>query len=641
MAWKPPEDDEILNPAAPPAPAAGPAAAWAPPAEDEIVRSPLGTVVSALHTGDVTPPALPEGIPAKVSSYLQRVMKAHNPFPTSMDDVKGIFEPSPGKVGAGRFLEEEGKRVGEAVRGAGYNMAEAFAEAPGLRQFPEVAGRVAAFGISAPIDLLSDTLTPSGAAQGIGGDAAVSAIKGAAMAARARGAEKVSGLPPHVSRAVRENPEFFETTQGTPEALEASNAALKGIIDSARAGHIADRTMAREFIRPIELADVESGVRDIQGVIKGARKTAGAAIQAEKEKLGFTPLDEQAKLIAERGLPEKMDDAALIREALGLLRKEAPRGPESIEPLVGLRQAIDDRINFGARDINPPGTKMEAILKDLRAKINERIGGPMEGDLERSVMGVPTGNRLPDTYAGAPLRAAEQEFARVARITDPLTKKFDTVPKGVSAVKTSMQEGLRSVDPELRALEDLAGGGDALARAEGAEARFLEGEQAFKKDLKRFDPVAQKFETTPKGMDTVRGVMREGTEAVDPDMKAIKAMPKGEEALNRLKAEVNRFDAERVDVKPDSTAEMVAQVVGITPQRAAKWLSMSVHGGDRFRVPFTDAQIHFPALSRAAAVLGQVAARGPEALATTNFLLQQQDDEYRQAIQAMQQGGQP
>ena len=121
--------------------------------------------------------------------------------------------------------------------------------------------------------------------------------------------------------------------------------------------------------------------------------------------------------------------------------------------------------------------------------------------------------------------------------------------------------------------------------------------------------------------------MRSGTEAVDPDMKTIKTLPKGEESLNRLKAEVNRFDADRVDVKPESWHEAVAQIIGITPQRAARFLSDAVHAGP------------FPALSRVSTVLSQAAARGPEALATTNFVLQQQDDEYRQAIQALQQGG--
>ncbi len=629
MAWTPPEDDETIE--APAAPAPGPSAVWTPPAEDETVTTPMGAAVSTLHTGDVKPPDLPEGIPAKVSAYLQRIMKAHNPIPGSMDDVKAALSPTPGKAGMGRFLEEEGHRVGEAVRGAGENMAEGFVELPGVNRFPEAAAGVAATG-SAAVDLLSDTLTPSGAAQNIGGDAMLRGAAGLERAVTSKGIEKLSGLPPRVAESIKAEPDFFGRTEGTPEALEASNKALQDIIGEARSGHISKTTAAREAARAGELGEVEAGVRDIQGVIKGARKGAGAAIQAEKEKLGFTPLDEQAKMIAERGLPPKMDDAGLIREALGLLRSDAPRGPETIEPLVSLRQAIDDRINFGVKDINPPGTKMEAILKDLRGKINERIGGPMEGDLERSVMGAPTGFRLPDTYAGAPLRSAEREFARVARITDPLTKKFDTVPRGVSAVKTSMQEGLRSVDPELRALEELTGGREALGRAEGAEARFLESEKTFKQDLKRFDPLTGKFETTERGVETTRGMMEKGLEAVDPDAKTIKSLPKGEEALNRMKAEVNRWDAERIQVKPDSTAEMVAQTLGLTPQRAARLLA--IQGG-------SDATMaaRFPGLTRVSAALRQAASRGPEALATTNFLLQQQDDEYRQAVQAMQQGG--
>lgn len=625
--------DEGSQPPAGAAPAAsGDWRARADAVQDPALTQAAEAIVPGLQTGDVTPPEVPGTPAAAVSAYLRRIFKAHNPFPTSQEEIRGALTPTPGKVGAGRFLEEEGKRVGAAARGAGMNMAEDFVELPGVRQFPEAAATAGATG-SAVVDILSDTLTPSGAAQNIGGDVLLRGLKGAELAARARVAEKVSGLPPHVARAVRTNPEFFETTKGTPEALDASNAALQDIIQGAKSGHVADRTMAREFIRPIELADVESGVRDIQGVIKGARAKAGAGIQAEKEALGFKSLDEQAQEIASRGLPGKMGDEDLVRAAVKALDPSKPPQAAEIEGLVQLRQAIDDRVKFGERDINPPGTRMAALLKNLRSKINARLGGPMEADLESFPMepGVPreptgTGPAGAEQPFGAPLRAAEQEFARVARITDPLTKKFDTVPRGVSSVKTSMQEGLRSVDPELQALQDLSGGREALAKAEGAEARFLEGEKAFKQDLRRFDPLAGRFETTPKGMETVRGVMREGTEAVDPDMKTIKSLPKGEQALERMKAEVNRFDAERVDVSPDSTAEAVAQIVGITPQRAARWLSQSVHGGA------------FPGLSKAAAVLGQAAARGPEAMATQHYLLQQQDPEYRAAIQALQAG---
>lgn len=595
--------------------------------------SPIADLVSTLHTGDVVPPPVPDKPVDAMASYLKRLAKAHVPFPTSMKEVKDLISPSPGKFGMGRFLEEEGKRVGGAIRASGENAAEDFVTLPGVNQFPRAAAAVGATG-SAVADLLSDSLTPSAMAQNLGAEVGLMGLKGAELAARARIAEKVSGLPPQVSRAIRENPTFFEETKGTPEAQEAANAALKEIVDQARAGHIQKTTAAREAARPGELGEVEAGVRDIQKVIKEARAKAGQGIQAEKEKLGFKSLEEKAQEIAQRGQTPKLTDEELVRETVRALDPNKPADAGEIEGLVRLRQSIDDRVNFGQKDINPPGTEMSAILKKLRAKINERLGGPMEADLETFPM--PEGEPRPpagfgpgaaEQPFGAPLRAAETEFSRVAKITDPLAKKFETVPKGVSSVKTSMQEGLRSVDPELRALEELSGGKEALSRAEIAESRFLEGEKTFKESLKSMDPMAGRFETAPKGMDTMRNVMREGTEAIDPDMKAIKEMPGGEEALTRLKAEVNRFDADRVDVQPTTESQLVAQVIGITPARAARLLSQAVNAGP------------FPGLSRVATILTKAASRGPEALATTNFLLQQQDDEYRRAVQALQQGG--
>lgn len=666
MAWKPPAHDETIS--APAAHAPGPSASWMPPEQDETITSPVGDLVSSVRTEDVPPPPLPEGVPAKVSAYLQRIMKAHNPFPTSMQDVKDMTAISPGKAGISRVLEEEGHRVGAAVRGSGKNMAEELVDPaqddshlpppfPGIEnpaiyalvngtlrpkdqvsldsKMAPVMGPVkAAAGatISGITDLLSDSLTPSSQAQNLGAEGIMSGLKGGEMALRGRIAEKVSGLPPEVAGAIRENPNFFDQTKGTPEALDAANKAVKDLVDEMRAGHIDKTTLARELSRAKEMGDVEAGVRSIQEAIKSARAKAGGAIGVEKEKLGFKTLEEQAQDIAKRGAEPKMNDEDLIRQTVKALDPSKTPDASEIEGLVKLRQAIDDRVNFGNKDINPPGTRMSAILKDLRAKINDRLGGPMGADVESFPMqeGVPrepTGAAGGEQPFGAPLRAAETEFSRVAKITDPLTKKFETVPKGVSTVIKDTKGGLRAIDPELAALNDLAGGKDALGLTENAVDTFNEGEAGFKKDVAKFDPLAKKFETTPQGMDTVRDVMRSGTEEVDPDMKSIKSTPKGQEALAKMKAEVNRFDADRVDVRPNGTAETVAQLIGITPRRAARLLAQSAQAGQ------------FPSLGRVASILTQAAARGPDALSTTHFLLQQQDDNYRQTIQALQQGG--
>jgi hypothetical protein len=629
MAWKPPEDDETIE--APAIPAPGNSAVWTPPLQDEAVISPMesaaGAAARSVSTLDVPPaPPLegagPGGILPSVGDIRETISRfmrrAYSPESFKMEDQLAM---TAGKAGPARFLEEEGKRVGSAFRGSVRNLLEA----PKDAAMPEMAGNVAKGG-QFVADMVSDSLTPSAWHQALGGEAATSLLKGGVMAVRGRVAEKMSGLPPEVSRAIKENPEFFTTTKGTPEALDASNQALQNIIEEARSGHIADRTMAREFIRPIEEAGIEKSVRDIQGVLKESRAKAGAALGAEKEKLGFMPIREEAKMVADFGPPPDLKDNEILREGFRLLRPDAPRGPESIEPLVNLRQLIDERVKFSGKDISAPGDSMSKMLKDLRVQINERIGGPIEGDIERSAMGVPTGERLPDTFAGAPLRAADTEFHRVAKITDPLTKRFEDVRKGVSAVRGQERGGLRSIDPELAALEDLSGGGEALSRAEIAVRHYNAGEEAFQESIKKFDPMAARFKDTRTGMETARDVMRSGTEAIDADMKAIKTMPNGEEALNKLKAEVNRFDADRVDVKPTDLSEKVAQIVGITPARAAKWLSQSVNAG------------MWPGLSRAAIALTKAASGGPQALATQNYILMQNDDEYRQSIQALQQG---
>lgn len=451
----------------------------------------------------------------------------------------------------------------------------------------------------------------------------------------AQAAQKLSGLPDWLARIVkREGPGVFQNTTGTPEALEAANAEIQKIIAKAKDGHISQETAAREIARVKELANIEQSVRGVQDVLKNARADAGKAIQTEKEKLGFQTLGEEAKMIAERGLPPKMDDAEIIREVLGALRPNAPRGKESIEGLVRLRQAIDDRIKFGAKDINPPSSRMEKILQDLRSKINQRIEGPMEGDLERSVMGVPTGARLPDENFGAPLRSAEQEFHRVADITDPLTKKFETVPKGVSTIRAQAAGGLRSIDPEVAALESLSGGGAALQKAESAVSQYDTGEAAFKESLKKFDPLESKFDTAPRGLSTVKTQLQEGLQSVDPDVQVLEGLPGGKEALVKAKNEVARFLVETTDSPPTGTASLVAQTLGLTPRVAAKLMANIGTGS------LPEIAARYPGMARVARALQAAAERGPQALATTHFLLQQQDPEYRATINALQEGDQ-
>ena len=124
----------------------------------------IGSMVGSITTHEVTAPRDEStSVPGKVSSYLKRLFAATKESmtpPKTMEEVKRLLSPSAGKYGVGRFMEEEGKRVGSSVRNAGKKVAEDFVELPGVRQFPKTAAVAGGLG-SAAVDMMSDSLTPS------------------------------------------------------------------------------------------------------------------------------------------------------------------------------------------------------------------------------------------------------------------------------------------------------------------------------------------------------------------------------------------------------------------------------------------------------------------------------------------------
>ncbi len=204
-------------------------------------------------TFDVTPAAAQEG----ASPFVQGVADAVNPpveipqdisAPSTWNRVltaskealmapiapfipslrKRLFSPQVGQAGPSKVLEEEGRRLGEAVRGS--SVTSKIAESPLGPNIPKPAYFPMAMGATA-IDAVSDTLTPTGAAQQIGGDAMAGVAKGigpilkdAAIdpARRALGFQK-SQLVSHKSP--------FETGRKVAQANRSAKAMLEeGVI---------------------------------------------------------------------------------------------------------------------------------------------------------------------------------------------------------------------------------------------------------------------------------------------------------------------------------------------------------------------------------------------------------------------------
>lgn len=431
--------------------------------------------------------------------------------------VPSMFIPGAGQANAGRVTAQMAA-LG-ALQGLGSSEADLTKG--------DVGGAARDTGIGAGIGLLTH-----GATEGVIKPIARGArdlVAPAGAFVRRRGGqvlEKLAGLNPKLARLLRrEGSQVFEDTAGTPESV---NAAVGGI----------------------------------QDVIEKARREAGESLGAVKEGLGLNEtLEQKAQRIAREGTRE-LTTPEVVRQTLGALDPAAPKGPESMANLVKLRQSIDDLLTFSKKGLKPVASEEEAVLSQLRSRINERLEGITAPTLEKSAMGAASSVPGPRDPVGKRLRDAERAFAETADTTERLTPKFETTPKAVSTVKAQLDEGLRSVDPDVRDLGNLPGGADALKKAKNEVARFL-------------------------------------LEGADPE-------PGG------------------------GTASLLAQTLGLTPQRAGRLIALLE--GPRA----AELTAKFPGLTKAAQALQRAAARGPQAVATTNYLLQQQDSEYRALMQELQ-----
>lgn len=133
----------------------------------------------------VVPP--PVDIPTDTSpmGYFKRILNAtKETIVPSMSSLKRLFNPNAGQFGVSRMLEEEGRRVGQAVRGSVENIEE---------KYPETRIIPPAVGVLNTAKLMSDGLTPSAFQQNLGAEAIGPAV-GAAVRPLARGGAKLSEL---------------------------------------------------------------------------------------------------------------------------------------------------------------------------------------------------------------------------------------------------------------------------------------------------------------------------------------------------------------------------------------------------------------------------------------------------------------
>lgn len=276
-SWKPPETDEVIT------------ASWTPPAGDEIISASvvkeepekpfLGGLAKAASSIVSSKPTNRSG------GFLQRLGESTKELVMpSMDGLKRLFSPGAGQFGPSRFLEEEGKKVGQAVRSSAQNIADKMATS--------VPGAAAGAALGTAADVTSDMLTPSSFQQSLGSEAPGllgPAIKGMAVepARRALGITKM-----HMSNS-----------KSGFEAIRKQAVANKTAADMLEKNAIAKLGSTSQTTENA-FKILHEGTRGMDDVI-GQLDSAGAKI--DQNKLAVKLIDElNPKLPEEQAVLEKM-----------------------------------------------------------------------------------------------------------------------------------------------------------------------------------------------------------------------------------------------------------------------------------------------------------------------------------------------
>lgn len=145
-----------------------------PKVSDSVVNNP--SVIGSINRSIALPIT---NIPDKntPSDVVKRVWDAtKETFVPSGGSLKRLFNPNAGQFGVSKVLQEEGMRVGKAVRSSGDKIAEGIATSRIANVSPSLAAGIGT-GVSTLTDLTSDALTPSSAQQSLGVDVGLAGLK--------------------------------------------------------------------------------------------------------------------------------------------------------------------------------------------------------------------------------------------------------------------------------------------------------------------------------------------------------------------------------------------------------------------------------------------------------------------------------
>lgn len=384
----------------------------APGAEATVTPQDRGVASKAV--GVLTAPVVPP--PASTAAgTVKRVWDATKEmFVPSTEALRRFANPNMGQAGVSRVLEEEGRRVGEAVRASGRNIAERIATGPLASVSPQVAAAPGTV-ISTLADVASDSLTPSAMQQSLGAEALGFAGKEATVAARNKLADIAEkGSVGSGRRALG----FIKSQLGKLRRF--------GGVDRANA--VAAEMIKQRVITPTATADE---------ILANAQ----ALDQRMMNKIGevITTLDKS-------GLPTQIDALSLAENIEKQLGMAAGKGAtqaqknaikEIVDRVVETASQETGSLSFGdaqgLKDIFQKNGHWSSASDAFKADAYRRASGIVNGTLRKAIgsagkeIGGDAGKKLLDEYLSANLtkgKARDAINALTQRVEKEAGNKF-------------------------------------------------------------------------------------------------------------------------------------------------------------------------------------------------------------------------
>jgi hypothetical protein len=376
--------------------------------------------------------------PPQNEGFLSRLARGTRQtlFPTSMDEVKSLFNPNAGQYGVSRVLEEEGKRVGGAVRGAAGNSAEQLATSKFGQQHPYLAaGAGAAY--STVADAASDSLTPSSFQQQLGAEAigpvlseVGSKIKGAAVdpARRALGFQK--------SQLVSQKSPF-ETTRKIAQANRSAEAMLEADAISPT-GNVPDTIHNATKI-------LSEGSRKMSTVMDAVDNTGKTISASSIDSSQYNAVDKILKDIKAHGKDGlSLKDADELRARWGKIGfSDKTVTSTEADMYRGAFKSIDKQIKRHIESVDPSLAKEYVTAKATQENaINalRGLGNKQAADLGNNLFSLPT-----KVLAAGQLAAGDVPGALVTAGVAEAVKRRGLAPVAVGTFKVgkALEQGIK------------------------------------------------------------------------------------------------------------------------------------------------------------------------------------------------------